>query len=272
MSLYFDRKKSKNAAYSLRALARDIGRSPAYVSQIFSGKRRLTPDLFEKLTNALEMDELARREFSLSLVFDSELAPEMKSDLRSSIESKDHLGQEEYGRYQESDLSDFDILTNWYSIAILDLVSLKNFRPQTPWIAKRLKLSVPQVEYAVQNLFAKGFLVEEDGAWRKSKYKLRFSTKTSKESVRNYHRQMIEKSLQELLLKTAKEDFEKRLITGITIASNPRSLEKAKMRLNEMLFEIAAIFSEGPCTELYQLNAQLFSLTTTANDDEGENK
>ena len=38
--MYFERKKKNNAAYSMRAFARDLKLSQSYVSEILSGKKR----------------------------------------------------------------------------------------------------------------------------------------------------------------------------------------------------------------------------------------
>lgn len=259
LGYYLERKKSKNRGYSLRALARDIDLSPAFISQVISGKRRLTPEVFVLLTDALEVDELARRQLSLSLVFNSSLPAEAKKDLNSSLQNP--RAQKEYAQYEESHLPEFDLLRNWYSIAILDMVSLKGFKPQIEWIARRLKISRYQAEIAIRALFDVGLLVDEQGVWKKAKGKLRFSTKSSKESVRHYHKQMIEKAVTELTTKTDQESFERRLITGLSMAVNPNNIEKAKARLNEVMFEISEILTEGECTEVFQLNAQLFALT-----------
>lgn len=48
-------------------------------------------------------------------------------------------------------------------------------------------------------------------------------------------------------------------ITAISFVANPEHLAKAKQRLTEALHEIAEILTEGNCTEVYGLNAQLFS-------------
>ena len=263
LTIYFDRKRSKNPSYSLRALARDLGKSAPFVSQLFRGKRRVPFDLISSLAEVLEMDEMARRELSFSSVFHSALPESIKNDLGETFKVQ---STGEFRSYEESLLTEFDLLRNWYYVAILDLVSLKQFQPNPAWIAKKLKISLYQVETALKALFAAGLLIEKDGRWVKSKHKLRFSTKASKESVRLFHRQMIEKSLSELTTKTDEISFQKRLISGMSIATNPKNLERAKNRLNEMIFELSEILSEGECTELYQFNLQLFALT---NNDEG---
>jgi uncharacterized protein (TIGR02147 family) len=100
----------------------------------------------------------------------------------------------------------------------------------------------------------------EDSFIKKDK-KLRFSTTQSQVEVRQFHKQMIQKALQELEFKTHQADFEKRLITGITFAANKKKIEKAKQKLAEVLHEIANDLMDDDCDEIYQLNLQFFPLT-----------
>jgi hypothetical protein len=53
------------------------------------------------------------------------------------------------------------------------------------------------------------------------------------------------------------------LITGLTFAGNPANFERAQRHLHQALYESAEILTAGPCTEVYQLNAQLFLLTSS---------
>lgn len=210
---------------------------------------------------------MARRQLGLPLILNSNLPAEVKSDLQMTMCQTS--ASDEHARYEESHLPEFDLLRNWYYIAVLDLVTLSNFQNNPEWISKKLKISVYQAQTAVQILFKSGLLVEDCGSWKKSKHKLRFSTKNSKESVRLFHKQLMEKAITELTTKTDEAAFKKRLITGLSIATNPDNLERAKVRLNEMMFELSQILSEGECTELYHIGAQLFSLTENLDAKEG---
>lgn len=71
---------------------------------------------------------------------------------------------------------------------------------------------------------------------------------------------MIEEAQKNLTIKTSKNDFERRLISGITVAVNPHKVEQCKKMLDETLHQVSLILSEGECTEVYQMNIQLFPL------------
>lgn len=270
LKAYWARKQSKSRGYSLRALARDTGMSASYMSQIMSGKRALTSDLFYKMTDILEMDEMAKQKLSLSLFLNSKIPSESKDKLNQIMQSSP--GLQEYEEYAEADLKDFDVIRNWYYVAILDLVSLKDFKPETSWVAEKLNISHYQAQTALTHLFLHGLLKAENGRWVKQKFKLRFSTNSSVQAVRSFHKSMIEKSIVELTSNVDQESFSKRLITGVCVATNTAQLEKAKDKINELMFEVSKILSEGECDEVYQLNTQLFSLTNHSENHAGKNK
>ena len=89
---------------------------------------------------------------------------------------------------------------------------------------------------------------------------MRFPTVKSLPKIRAYHKKMIQKAVHELDKKIDEKSFQKRLISGMCIAANPEKITQAKQILQAALHEVASVLSEGNCTELYHLNAQLFSL------------
>ncbi|RYZ95173.1 MAG: DUF4423 domain-containing protein [Proteobacteria bacterium] len=79
--------------------------------------------------------------------------------------------------------------------------------------------------------------------------------------IRRFHASMLERAQRELQHAVNEEDFERRLITGITISASPEKIAAAKQRLAECLHEIANELIEDKGTEVYHLAAQLFPLT-----------
>ena len=82
---------------------------------------------------------------------------------------------------------------------------------------------------------------------------------------------MIAKALWTLNHKQDDVSLANSLITGITIATNPKQIEKAKEKLTIALHDIAEILSTGECTEVYQLNLQLFGITESDDKIEPSN-
>lgn len=163
--------------------------------------------------------------------------------------------------YEEASLNEFQIFDPWYRMAILDLVTCINFNPDPAWISQKLTITPYQAQEGLDILIKNGLVEIKNEKYIKKQEKLRLPTTRSHIIIRKYHKKMIEKSLQILLTETDDKAFNKRFINSISIAANPTNLAKAKQRLYEALHEVANILSEGECTEVYQLNTQLFSLT-----------
>ena len=72
---------------------------------------------------------------------------------------------------------------------------------------------------------------------------------------------MMAKAQHELSEKNTESDFEKRLITGITLTASPEKIAEAKKKLAEALHDIANDLIEGEGTQVYHLAAQFFPLS-----------
>jgi uncharacterized protein (TIGR02147 family) len=248
--------KKQNSQYSMRALARDLDMSVSFVSELLKGKRPIPKLRIADLKRVLKMDVVTQKLFDQSIkraflaknaIDDDGLA---NSDFKSKII--------EYSEVQRKKSS---VYNHWYNIAISDLVTCKDVDTAPKAIADRLNISTEQVRVSLTLLEREGFIVKKGNQWEKASEKIRFATTHSMESIRSFHGQMIDLAKRELTLATTDEAFNRRLINGVTMAVNPAQLEKAKTRLNDALCEIAEILTEGDCTQVYQLNCQLFPLT-----------
>jgi uncharacterized protein (TIGR02147 family) len=257
---YFEMKKKSSPSFSLRGLAKRIKVDPSFLSLIFSGKKSIPKARFQQIIDGLGMDKPA--ETHLKHLIRNEL-------LSKQAITVDELGKDQsnsriavdFSEYTPMRTQNFDILNTWYILPVLDLFTCKNSSSDPAHIADRLEISETQARAAVECLLNIGLLEEGPAGLKKSRAKIRFPASTSKESVRAYHREMIAKARQCLLSQTRPEEYQRRLITGSTVAVNPKNLERAKARLNDALHEIMEILLEGDCTEVYQLNLQLFPLT-----------
>lgn len=241
LRLQFEKKK-KVHGYSLRALARDLGVSAPFLSNVLKGKKRLPKKLIEPVIRILDIDH--------------ETALLLKQESPSWSETRG------YGtvKWIPSEKKSLSILRHWYYVPIMDLTSCSNFDGRVETIAQRLSLSVAVVEVALRELLAAGLLEAKDGRITKATRLMRLASSNSMDDIRTFHRQMLKKA-QDELTKTSTEDLHQRLISGITVTASPETIEKAKQMLHESLHEIAQFLCEGEGTEVYHLAVQLFPLT-----------
>jgi transcriptional regulator with XRE-family HTH domain len=230
-------RKRKNPAYSLRALARDLGMGHPHLSLVMSGKRQLSPTAVGKIARALNLDVAAR-----SALLEGALSARPKR--AAAWAEKAHAVSRDR----------FRAIAEWHHLALLDLTLLADFRPDPAWMAKRLGIRVSEVRAAARRLERLGLL--ELPSWKKIHPTLSVPNGPPAKAVREFHLQMIEKAK-----KSLREPPEHRSVTGTTIPANPQRLEEANRRIARFRRKLMHFLSEGPRTELFQLNVQLFSLT-----------
>jgi uncharacterized protein (TIGR02147 family) len=252
---YFDRKKNSRSGFSMRLFASSLGVAPSFASDILNGKKTIPLSRLSELKKVLELDELSLNLIKRALV--EEALMEQGLDVEQTFKKQASRN------YALSTKPNFSILTPWYNVAIMDLTTCDNFKKDPSWIAKRLGISKYQVEQSLNLLLSRGLLKESKGTYKKVNNKIRLALSESHEEIRKYHGQMIDKAKVELFSKTSKEAFELREIAGITIATNPKNISRARQRLVEAIHEVADILSEGECTDLYQINTQLFTLLSS---------
>jgi len=249
-------KLKKNPSYSLRAAARDLGVSHGYLSLVLNGKKRLSFERALQVVQFLKTDE-ARSELLLrSVALESTKNPACRAFLANSLsgEEDSHTGE-----FAILELDRFRILSEWYHIAILDLTLVKQFRPDAIWVAARLGIEADQVRIAVARLERLGLLKVTPTSWIKTTARLALPTNHSERAVREFHEQMIDKA-RETLQSPAAEDFSAREISAITFVVDPSKMAQAKKKIEKFKREMLAFMGDGECTELYQMNVQLFPL------------
>lgn len=250
LKLYFDRKRVSQPAYSLRALARDLKVSPAYLSQVFNGKKPVPESRLADFIRLLDLDDIA------VLQIKETIQPTEKRTAQLAQEDKDF-----FSRFKPLDKKKYGVLEHWYMIALLDLTTIEGFQSNPDWIAHKLRISRLEVDLAIETLKANNLLKETDGKLEKVDLKLRFPTKITQSVIRKFHKQMIKKAYEEIDTRLLDTDYDDRLVVGGTFALNPAHLPLLKQKVQEALYEISLKASEGPCTAVYQLNIQLFPLT-----------
>ncbi len=251
--IFLDRKE-RNAAYSSRSFARDLGMSQTLLSLVLNGKRPLTVKQAAQISILLELtSEDTERFLELTLL----ALPENSKGISKLRRQRKELPKPIFMDYA---VERFKVISQWYHLAILDLTTTATFKNDQNWIAKRLGVSTYEVRDAIERLIALGFLEKTADSLRKVDSKLYFATQASESAVRNFHKQMIDKAKSKLD-ETRPADFAARDISSITMAVRKDRIAEAKTRIKKFQMELATFLTEGECDEVYQMNMQLFGLT-----------
>lgn len=229
----------RNPAYSLRSFAKALDLSPSFLSKVLNGQRRITNQVFHKITTSLDLDSSVVAKFEESRGDSSDQEP----------------------AFNGLQLEYFKIISDWYHYALLELTRVEGFKKNPDWIAARLGITVNQAKAAIDRLLKLELLELQDG-------KL-VTTSGGNTTTKNEFTALAFKKMQDDLLKKAiqslwDEELEKRDHTSICMAINPADIPEVKKRLTKMRREICA-FLERPQrkkpSQVYNLSLSFFSLS-----------
>lgn len=221
----FSRRCRVNSRYSLRSFARQIGIEASSVSQILSGKRKVSDKLIARICQKIGWPQAAQTLDGYAL---------MSADVVSAI-------------------------SDWYHYAILELVQLKTFRNDPAWISKKLGIGKIEAQNAVARLLRLEMLTAKNGRIKKTQANYsNYARGQTSESHKEFQRQIVRKSLEaiDLCPQECKD------VTCITIAANSAKLEEARERIKNFRRDLCAFMEDGAGDSVYALAVQLIPLTT----------
>jgi len=249
-------KQRTNPRFSLRAWSDQIGfSSPATLSLILNKKRKLKPQQAVKIRKALQLDPDASRYFDLLVQYEGTRSIEEKEFYESILNT---LRPEK--KFSPFDLDQFRLISDWYHIALLEMVKLADFQEDPKWICKRLTFSISptQIREAIERLMRLGFLKRLKGRLVRTRTNIETPTDIPSEGLRHFHAQMIQHAL--VALKT--QPIHERDITAHTMVVSKAKLKQAKQIIRQFRKKLANFFESAKNgDEIYQLNIQLFKLT-----------
>lgn len=242
------RKQQRQPAYSLRAFARDLGVSPAFASKLINGQKAPPKERLEKLSFLLELDVLEKEALVKDVLLDS-FGEKVLSRAQAAKKGRKTV-----------EAPSGSMLSSWANLAVLEGLTLEAPHNDPSVLGARLGLSTSQVARSLETLSQLGLIEKGEEGWKKKEQHLYVAGGRSKSEVRAFHTQMIEKAKGELL-KTSQADYDRRLINGFTMALNPEHMHRLKSKIIQFLDDLSREASEGPTSEIYQCNMQLFPLS-----------
>lgn len=247
------RRTSVNRAYSLRAFARSLGLSSGELSEILNGKRALSSKSAIKISKAMGLSSMELKHLLklVSKTKEIELGKEEYQDLFSSNLKQQKLSSDQ-----------FDIVSEWYHFAILNLADSKDFEWSYTYISKKLNIKPYEVKVAIDKMVNVGLIEKMVSKQGKTSYRVSEKYVMSGEdipskAVRNYHRQILQKAIESLEVQTVDE----RDITGIGLTIDKKDLTKIKKEISDFQDMIVEKYSKGKKERVYKLEVALFALS-----------
>lgn len=235
-------RSQKNASYSLRAFAKQLGISPAGLSKVMSGKMALSLSFIEKIGDKLKLTEEEIQKHQVTLLSEKK---------NVSINGKE---------FDVLDQDRFEVIKEWYHYAILNLLRVEDFKPSASWVARRLGITIGEVQEAVEKLQKVGLLKIDNNKWIdiSSKFISHTNNKKFNDAAKENQKQLFAKALETI----DEVDFKERNHTGTGIAFSLKDLDQVKDIIGKFRKEFASQFDkQHSADEVYQLSVAFFPLT-----------
>jgi transcriptional regulator with XRE-family HTH domain len=239
--IHLSKARVRNPSYSLRSMAQRIKISPAALSEILNGKRRVSVKMAEKILHGLNIPP-------------DEVMPVIK------LFSTNGQNLKNSQKFEFSELANdqFKIISNWYHFAILSLTETEDFRNDPRWIADRLNVRVSDIELAIDRLLRLGMLRRGvNGRLESTGEQFATTDEITSSAVRGFHSEVLELARNSL----ESVPLEKRDFTTMTMAVDPKRLIKAKKMIRTFRAKLCEYLEQGDRTEIYQLSINLFPLS-----------
>ncbi len=242
-------RQQASAKYSMRAWARDAGVSVAFISQLLSYKKNLSVEKAVQIGTCLKWEREKIYFFSNLVQYQNCSNPQTKACLKTSLLKF----KKKYPVYYNLAEEQFNLISDWYHFAILELSETKNFQSDPAWIARTLGISVPACEQAISRLKRLNMLTENKGNLQKTKSNYAI-LKVTTLAIRNFHQQNLERAK----LAIEKQAISDREFRGATMAIDPKNIPMAKKKIAQFTSELMALLEEGDKKVIYHFSSQLF--------------
>lgn len=246
------KRSRKNPAYSLRSFSRALGVSPASLSQVISGKRKLTRK------TALQIIERCGMSLDDSRAF---LSSALGKEWKDTFEKLDpYLESREC---QELEVEKFKALSDWYHFGILGLASLKKNSASPKWIAGRLGIAERDARAALERLIRLGMIKTVGKGFERTAPFFHVSTQPNHEvAIRKYHKQNLHKAEESLEAREASLE----MFSSITMAVDEERLQDARELIAKFRNKLCHLLADGNPKRVYTLSVQLFPISNVGDE------
>lgn len=236
--------KARNPSYSESAFIRQAGlgaNSRGYLRLIVSGKRNLSYKTIMGFARCLKLSEAETTYFENLVYFNQATSDKDKSTYFERL-SKAIKGKETSA--YELLRSQYHYFTQWYLIAIRELISFPDFSESGDWIGKKLRgrVTKTQIEEAIADLINLGLVKRnEQGQLEQSDEIVQFSDNSLNHTViNNLHQQFLE-----MAKKSLEEDrYEDRSLSYVVLACDVDCFDDLRQDISEFRAHILAKYGQ----------------------------
>ena len=244
-----------SSVFSHRYIVQKAGfKSPTALKHVIDGKRNLSLEAANKFAVALKIEGIPRHYFLTLVLFNQSTSlDEQEKYLKELIELK---RAEDPERLDEDH---FEVLTQWYHLAVREIVELPDFKNSAKWVSRVLSPQITSFDASQSILMLKrlGLIEKIDGRLRSANRTIATDPQVHSIKAAEFHRQMIQRGGEAI----ARFSSDTREISGTILRISKEDVRSVKMLLRDFrkrLLTLAANSSNAD--QIYQLNFQFFPL------------
>jgi uncharacterized protein (TIGR02147 family) len=242
----------KNSQYSQNAFAGDLGVSRSFLSRILSGERHLTEGQAVAFFSKLSWSQDEKERFLILVRLNRVSLPSHKQALLQQLQT---LTGEKIS-YQELKEEQFKLISEWYHGAILEMIKMDDFRPDSTRIAKKLGISPMQVEIALERLQLLNLIRKTDDGFSEVHSDV-FIHDIPSRVIRKFHTQHLTKALASLESSCAAD----RNVAGVTFAGDKDLIDEANNKIDKFNRDLMKFMESGKKRNgLYHLTVSMIRL------------
>lgn len=228
-----DKRMKRNPSFSLRAFAKFLEISPTTLSQVISNKRNLSMKTGSDILQRLGFSP--NEQLNLIANFESNII-----DIKNTQISEDK----------------FQLISDWFYLAILSLGELPNTKADPRWIAKRLNITQAMANTALQRLERLNIIKIKNGSFKQIHPPFKTSDDIPSAAIRSYHTNILNLAIEKL----ETVDVKNREYSSVTMAINSKNLSRAKEMTRKYKKEMSKLLETGKVDKVYHLAIQLFPM------------
>lgn len=238
-----------NENFTIRAFSEEVGMSSSgHLSLILNGTRNLTEAKALSFSSFFGFGA-EETEFFLALIKFNQA----KTYSQQQIALKEVLRQKKMQGYQTISMEQFEKVSTWYSLVLLESLPTKWGAKTIEEMAQDLGIQPVEVSESIEALQSVGLLEKSGDEWFVSNSSL-ISTSLAEHMGRALHLQLMERARAEV----EHGDIETRAIGSLTIALSKKRYKELSKKLFEFNKELNVEFSnDDDPDDIYQLSYEL---------------
>lgn len=265
LRLTLEERIRNNPRYSLRAFAKNLGLAAPRLSCILANKQGISEKVANQICDRLGLTEGERQVFVLSALSSDARSKSKREKAQEKL--KDFLQEKTIDEIYELEEEKFKIISDWYHYALLELILTKDFKSDVNWIAKRLGISVFEVNQSLVRLKNHGLIDIKNGTIIHATGTLTTTRDIPSKSIKHFNRQILQKAQDAIDL----QGVDERDFSTLTIGIGRKHLPQFKEIIKKCRREMNQLAESLPISErenVYILSANFFNLTSQQDQNE----